>query len=96
MINAVIAGVIVAALGEGSTYAFEQVYLGNKTVADIDWVKKIIESKLSLTIIEKAKPILAKLSDASDRKAILSAVLELMATIFGVSGDKSANAKNEP
>ena len=96
VINAVIAGVIVAALGEGSTYAFEQVYLGNKTVADIDWVKKIIESKLSLTIIEKAKPILAKLSDASDRKAILSAVLELMATIFGVNGDKSANAKNEP
>ena len=46
VINAVIAGVIVTALGEGSIYAFEQVYLGNKDISDIDWVKKIIKSKL--------------------------------------------------
>ena len=54
VLNAIIAGSIVAALGEGSIYAFEQVYLGNKTTDDIDWVKKIIESKLTSQFIEKA------------------------------------------
>ena len=83
VINAVIAGVIVAGLGEGSVYAFEQVYLGNKSINDIDWVKKLIESKLSIAVVEKAKPILEKLKDASDSKAILKAVLELIATVVG-------------
>ncbi len=83
VINAVIAGVIVAALGEASVYAFEQIYLGNKTVADIDWVKKIIESRMSLTLITKAKPFLGKLTSASDAKAVLAAVLELSASLFG-------------
>ncbi len=83
VINAVIAGVIVAGLGEGSIYAFEQVYLGNKTINDIDWVKKLIESKLSSAIVEKAKPILEKLKDSSDSKAILKTVLELVATVVG-------------
>ena len=83
VINAVIAGVIVAGLGEGSIYAFEQVYLGNKSINDIDWVKKLIESKLSSAIVEKAKPILEKLKDSSDSKAILKTVLELVATVVG-------------
>lgn len=83
VINAVIAGVIVAGLGEGSVYAFEQVYLGNKSINDIDWVKKLIESKLSIAVVEKAKPILEKLKDASDSKAILKTVLELIATVVG-------------
>ena len=83
VINAVIAGVIVAGLGEGSIYAFEQVYLGNKSINDIDWVKKLIESKLSIAVVEKAKPILEKLKDSSDSKAILKTVLELIATVVG-------------
>lgn len=53
VLNAVIAGSIIAALGEGSIYAFEKIYLGEKTIDDIDWVKKILESKFSNSIIEK-------------------------------------------
>lgn len=83
VINAVIAGVIVTALGEGSIYAFEQVYLGNKDISDIDWVKKIIKSKLSPTLVEKAKPILSKLTDASTKKEIMQVILELAATVIG-------------
>ena len=82
VINAVIAGVIVTALGEGSIYAFEQVYLG-KDISDIDWVKKIIKSKLSPTLVEKAKPILSKLTDASTKKEIMQVILELAATVIG-------------
>lgn len=81
--NAVIAGVIVAGLGEGSIYAFEQVYLGNKAISDIDWVKKLIESKLSVAVAEKARPVLEKLKDAFDSKVILKTVLEIIATAVG-------------
>lgn len=90
VINAVIAGVIVTALGEGSIYAFEQVYLGNKDISDIDWVKKIIESKLSLTLVEKAKPILSKLTDASTKKEIMQVILELAATVIGKKPEAGA------
>ncbi|WP_207657458.1 hypothetical protein [Alkalibaculum bacchi] len=41
VIPAIITGSIVAAIGEGSIYAFEKIYLGEKSVDDIDWVIKI-------------------------------------------------------
>jgi uncharacterized protein (DUF697 family)/GTP-binding protein EngB required for normal cell division len=88
VLNAVIAGVIAATLGEGATYAFEQVYLGNKTLTDVEWVRRLIESRMSLSALEKAKPILKKLTNASSRKTILSVVLELMGVVFGGRGEK--------
>ena len=87
VLNAVIAGVIIAGLGEGSIYAFEQIYLGNKSTQDIDWIRKLLTARLSLTIVEKAKPILSNLKDTSDKKAVLKAVLELLATVVGKSED---------
>lgn len=63
IINAVIAGAFVFGIGEGTAYAFEQVYLGNKTLDDIDWVKKIIESKLSTEILNKAQEVLEYISE---------------------------------
>jgi len=47
VINAIVAGSIVAALGQGSIYAFEQVFKGEKSIDDIDWVKKVMESKIA-------------------------------------------------
>ncbi len=75
-------------MGEGSIYAFEQIYLGNKSIDDIDWVKKLLEAKLSPTIVEKAAPVFAKLKDSSDSKAILKTVLELIASVVGKTDDK--------
>lgn len=77
ILNAIIAGSIVAALGEGSVYAFEQVYLGKKTTEDIDWVQKVIESKLTSQFIEKVTDAIGKVSDQSDSKAISKVVLDL-------------------
>ncbi len=88
VLNAAIAGVIAASLGEGAVYAFEQVYLGNRTLTDVEWVRRLIESRMSLSAVEKAKPILKKLTNASSRKAILSVVLELMSAVFGGRGEK--------
>lgn len=77
ILNAIIAGGIVAALGEASIYIFEQIYLGNKTTNDIDWVKKIIESKLSTQLTEKVKSAMEKISNESDAKAIAQILIEL-------------------
>jgi hypothetical protein len=43
---------------------------------------------MSLSALEKAKPILKKLTNASSRKTILSVVLELMGVVFGGRGEK--------
>lgn len=43
--NAVVAGSIVAALCGATIYACEQVYLGNKSADDADWLKRLVESK---------------------------------------------------
>ncbi len=83
VLNAVIAGVIVALLGEGAAYAYEQVYLGNKTIKDIDWAAKMVETKFSASLLEKAGNALAKLSDSADIASILTVIADL------VSGNKS-------
>lgn len=58
LLNAIVAGSIVAALGEGTIYAFEQVCLGKKSLEDVDWLKKMMESRLTNQFIERVKNIL--------------------------------------
>ena len=38
-------------------YIYEQIYLGNKSLDDVDWLNKVIESKLNKKIIEKINMI---------------------------------------
>ncbi|MBR6382152.1 MAG: 50S ribosome-binding GTPase [Lachnospiraceae bacterium] len=73
-LNAVIAGVFVATLGEASKYLFEQIYLGNKTVEDIDWATKITESKFANDTLEKCKKILENINESSDNKSIANMI----------------------
>lgn len=77
IVNAVVAGSIVAALGEAAAYAFEQIYLGKKTVDDIDWVTKVVESKLANNFMEKVTEIIQKLQSDADKGAIVKEILDL-------------------
>ena len=77
-LNAAVAGGIVVALGEGATYAFEQVYLGKKTLDDLDWVKKLMESKLSNTVVSILTEAVKKMSNDSDAKAVAKAILSVL------------------
>ena len=70
VLNAVIAGSIVAAIGEGSISAFEQVYLGKKSTEDIDWVKKVMESQFSSRFIDIVKAIPEKITGSADENSI--------------------------
>jgi len=76
ILNAIIAGAIVAALGEGSIYVFEQVYLGKKTVKDIDWVTKVMESKFTMELVERTKAAIIEFGEEPDAKKILEAFLK--------------------
>lgn len=78
VLNSIIAGVIVAALGESTIYAFEQIYLGNKSLSDIDWVKQLLENKYTLTFVNNVKPILKKLEKSSGSYEILNAVWSVL------------------
>lgn len=84
VLNAIIAGSFVAIIGEASIYVFEQVYLGNKTVEDIDWVKNIIEAKLSSDLIEKVKIIIEKTTDKTDKNSLG----EIINSLFNNKEDK--------
>lgn len=88
VINAIIAGSIVAAIGEGSIYAFEKVYLGEKSVADLDWVKKVMEAKLSSVLIENTTLIIDKISKMDNPKDIGKVITDLLAIVFSGSYNK--------
>ena len=77
VLNSVVAAGIVSAIGEGSIYAFEQVYLGNKTVDDIDWVKKLIESKLADQFVNKITEVLKKIDKNTKPKDIAKIILSV-------------------
>lgn len=77
VLNAIIAGSIVAALGEGTIYAFEQIYLGKKSFEDIDWVTKLLESKLSIEFVDKVKTIITEAGDKIDSKTIAKLISSL-------------------
>lgn len=79
VLNAVMAGCMVAALGEGTAYIFEQIYLGNKTFEDIDWVTKVLEDKLTIEFIESVKSIVKDLGEKvgpDDVAKLVAAVLK--------------------
>ena len=88
VINAIIAGSIVAAIGEGSIYVFEKVYLGEKSVADIDWVKKVMEAKLSSQLIENTTKIIEKIGKMDNPKDIEKVITDLLAIVFSGTDNK--------
>lgn len=74
VLNSIIAGAIVASIGEVSIYAYEQVYLGKKTLKDIDWIKKAVEKALSsVKILKEIEKILKK--HGKDSKKIIKEII---------------------
>ena len=61
VLNAIVAGTIVAALGEGCIYVFEQIYTGAKSANDVEWVKKSMESEAVKKVMSRLQPIIGEL-----------------------------------
>lgn len=87
-LNAIIAGSIVAAIGEGSIYVFEKVYLGEKSLDDIEWVKKFMESKLSSQFITSVTKILENTAVIKDSKDLPKTIVKLLSNVFGIKNSK--------
>lgn len=79
VLNAVIAGAIVAAMGEGAIYVFEKIYTGEKSVEDIDWVKNVMESKFSSQFIENVTVIAEQIAKNGNTKDIGKLISSLFA-----------------
>lgn len=65
VLNGLVAGSIIMLLGEGSTYIFQQIYLGNKTLKDIKWAQDYLQSQLTQTILDQ---VLGKVSKQIENK----------------------------
>ena len=78
LINAVTAGSIAAALGEGAAHIFEQIYLGNKTTADIDWVTKMMESKFAGSFVKRLNTAVSELPANAGKEEIARVILKLL------------------
>jgi GTPase Era involved in 16S rRNA processing/uncharacterized protein (DUF697 family) len=82
VLDAVIAGSFVAAIGQGSAYAFEQVYLGERSLDDLDWLRKLIESELSRGFVDKAAGIIRQVSEGETPKNVSGLIAELVRAAF--------------
>lgn len=82
MLDSIIAGAIVAAIGESSIYVFEKVYTGEKSVEDIEWVKKIMEAKLSPQFIDKVISIVEKIAKGGNAKDTGKLISSLLSIVF--------------
>ena len=56
-------------------------YTGEKSIEDIDWVKKVMESKLSPQFIENVTAVAEKISKSSNNKDVGKLVNSLLSTI---------------
>lgn len=79
VLNAVIAGSVAGALGGGTRHIFEQIYLGEKKVEDVDWAKKILETQLSGDILKRVNDALERLSGNPSKESVMLAVKEIVA-----------------
>lgn len=77
VLNAIVAGCFAAVIGEGSIHIFEQIYLGKKSIDDIDWVKKIMEDNISSKLIDKVNTVINNIGNSSDKKTIQKSIKEL-------------------
>lgn len=82
VLNAIIAASIVAAIGEGSIYVFEKIYLGEKTLKDIDWVKKVMEDEFSSEFLSRVESVIKSVGSNINVKDVKKMVPDLLAVIF--------------
>lgn len=76
-LNAIVAGSIVVALGEASIYIFEQIILGNKTLEDIDWINKVLNSKVTNELTNKLKNILENSDGNINPKEVIQQLVNM-------------------
>lgn len=70
VLNVIVATTIVASLGQVSTIAFEQIYKGEKSIDDIDWIKKLLENVNTGELMEKINDVATQIGDEKNPREI--------------------------
>ena len=76
ILNVIVATTITAALGQVSIVAFEQIYKGEKSIDDIDWIKKLLENVNTNELIEKISNIAEQIGEEKNPKEIASIIFD--------------------
>lgn len=93
VINAIVAGAIVAAIGEGSAFVFEKVYLGEINSKDLDKIRHIMEEKLNSKFVNKVAKIIEEIANSDQGKNALKKVASILVKALSSEADKVAPTK---
>lgn len=74
LVNAGIAAVTIFTIGEISIAAFEQVYSGEKTIDDMDWVSNLFDKEATKTTKENVESLFSQLPDVPTREDVTKAI----------------------
>ncbi|MFN2927328.1 GTP-binding protein [Lachnospiraceae bacterium YH-ros2228] len=68
ILNAIVAGSIISALGAACIYIFEEVARGNKSFSDIEWAQKIISDNINNQALKKVNNIIDSIKNKDVNK----------------------------
>ncbi len=80
VINAIIAGCIVAVIGESAIFAFEQVSSGKKTLDDLEWLQKLVESKFANKFFKSIYKSFSNISENAGKGQITQIIKDAFMT----------------
>ncbi len=85
VINAIIAGSIVAVIGEGAVFAFEQVSMGKRTLEDLEWLEKVMKSKFAAKFTKSVYTSFRQISANAKKEEIIQIIKENFFTSTSVA-----------
>ncbi len=78
VLNAAIAGSVVAIIGEGTAHVFEKIHRGERTIDDTEWARQFIESKVSKELITQGTKVLGMVSGTGSSSSQRAAIVRLL------------------
>lgn len=77
ILNAAVAGTIVAAIGETSIFIYDQIYTGKKSFNDMEWITNILKERLSPeTLTPMLNSFISKLNNSDSNSKITTSIKE--------------------
>ena len=90
VINAIVAAAIVAAIGEGSAFVFEKVYLGEMSAKDVDAIRDFMEQKLDNEFVRNVTEVIEDFAGSDQGKNPLKDLAGNLVKTLGPSAGKAS------
>lgn len=89
--NGVVAGSIVAGIGESSRFVFEKIYLHEETKDSLEWIDKFLENDTSVKVVANIKKIWANLNVNNVKNITPAVILTAIKDAFFADEDDEKN-----